>query len=391
MYRFLFTVCLLCLTLSLRAQYTIFHTDYSRVPGDSLTRYDILNPESISLPTGGPNQVWDYSSISLVNASHISSYTGPLGPAEQVFFPQSGWAFPSGAFYFGLSLNGSAPQSLSSRGLINDGLVLEGSSTSPNPGDTILALGQAVFGEISRISFPLRFGDTFDTTVQRTIGYNAIFPSQGIDNNVVNVVQTHRVQRQIIGQGALLLPSPAGAIRYDTVLLAKTTYTQVDSFFVIDSLGNSTLAPASFLGNWSQHFQGRTITDIEYLFVAKGEDVGPLVLFENTVLQRPSQVLLIRQPNNATPVGIQATAAALGTLSLQPNPTNGAFTLRADALAGQPVSLTVLDVTGRVVYQVQHGAFTGQATADLADLPAGCYIVQLESPGGHLSQKLIRQ
>jgi len=58
---------------------------------------------------------------------------------------------------------------------------------------------------------------------------------------------------------------------------------------------------------------------------------------------------------------------------------------------GQTVSLTVLDLTGGAVYQTSAAAFTGQTVLNLTELPAGCYIVQLESSVGRLSQKLIRQ
>jgi len=72
---------------------------------------------------------------------------------------------------------------------------------------------------------------------------------------------------------------------------------------------------------------------------------------------------------------------ALGTISLFPNPTTGAFTLERTELAGD-IEVTVIGLQGQLLRATEWTAGQSELNIDLSDLAAGVYMVRLTAKEG---------
>lgn len=92
----------------------------------------------------------------------------------------------------------------------------------------------------------------------------------------------------------------------------------------------------------------------------------------------------------ATPVAGGPEAAAFA-LTVGPNPASAAATVRFSLDRGQDVRLALYDVLGREVALVAQGAYgAGEQTArlDVAQLPAGVYVLRLQGEGAAASRQI---
>ena len=97
------------------------------------------------------------------------------------------------------------------------------------------------------------------------------------------------------------------------------------------------------------------------------------------------------EPVDTTPpVGYEAALLHALTLSVQPNPAQGAFTLSASGLLDQQVDLRIRDVRGVVVHRETFPAFEGQLMRTIApNLPAGMYFIELSNGKAFKSTRLV--
>jgi hypothetical protein len=72
---------------------------------------------------------------------------------------------------------------------------------------------------------------------------------------------------------------------------------------------------------------------------------------------------------------------ALGTISLFPNPTTGAFTMERTELAGD-IEVTVIGLQGQLLRATEWTAGQSELNIDLSDLAAGVYMVRLTAEEG---------
>lgn len=79
-------------------------------------------------------------------------------------------------------------------------------------------------------------------------------------------------------------------------------------------------------------------------------------------------------------------------LSVYPNPSTGVFTVHAELAEPQPVELKVFDITGRKVFRQRVAASTSwDQTIDLSQMESGVYLMQVISPSGATTTRLIKQ
>lgn len=98
-----------------------------------------------------------------------------------------------------------------------------------------------------------------------------------------------------------------------------------------------------------------------------------------------TQIITISQ------VGLQDNDLA-NSLSLFPNPNDGAFTISFDFSKAKDVTIEVLDVTGRIVYSEQENAITSyNKQIDLANAQSGMYTVRIITTEGVVIQKIVIQ
>lgn len=95
---------------------------------------------------------------------------------------------------------------------------------------------------------------------------------------------------------------------------------------------------------------------------------------------------------------IQAAGLALSMPAVTPNPARGSveITIAANGLGSSPISLSVVDLTGRRVLDCYDGTITGggtssarRVTVDVSSLPAGSYQIVLSMPEGSIARQLV--
>ncbi|CAI8349355.1 MAG: Uncharacterised protein [Owenweeksia sp. TMED14] len=81
---------------------------------------------------------------------------------------------------------------------------------------------------------------------------------------------------------------------------------------------------------------------------------------------------------------------ALGSVSLFPNPTTGAFTLERTNLTG-PVEVTIIGLHGQLLNATMWDAGSGELNIDLSDLASGIYMVRLSAKEGTRTMRVAVQ
>ena len=82
------------------------------------------------------------------------------------------------------------------------------------------------------------------------------------------------------------------------------------------------------------------------------------------------------------------------TTHIYPNPVENTATVQYRLDEDSPVSITVMDLTGRTVFyqsEVQQSAGIRHATLDFTPLPAGIYMCQIRTSRGVETVKVVRQ
>lgn len=84
----------------------------------------------------------------------------------------------------------------------------------------------------------------------------------------------------------------------------------------------------------------------------------------------------------------------LSFANIKPNPTTGETTISYNVDNSSNIAVKVLDITGKVVYQVNQGmvnAGTHSLTFDAANLTSGVYYVRVTSDNSQITKKLIKK
>lgn len=94
----------------------------------------------------------------------------------------------------------------------------------------------------------------------------------------------------------------------------------------------------------------------------------------------------------ATPHAAASTPVhQLKAFSISPNPTQGALQVAFESNLAGNAALRIVDLTGRTLVEEQIAANPGmnKRRLDLSDLPAGAYLVRVQTVGGQVSSELI--
>lgn len=93
-----------------------------------------------------------------------------------------------------------------------------------------------------------------------------------------------------------------------------------------------------------------------------------------------------------TGIGIEETALAR-SLSIYPNPTNGAFTVSFEVPNSENVAITILDAIGREYQSQNMGKVTGAVSTsfDMSAAASGVYLVKITSDSGVITRRITVQ
>lgn len=87
--------------------------------------------------------------------------------------------------------------------------------------------------------------------------------------------------------------------------------------------------------------------------------------------------------------GIDDLTVLNGSLSLQPNPSNGVFSLNWTGAGFGAVQCDVLDMSGRILYSQQANGAAELGNLDLTSLPRGVHILKLSSAQGSATARIV--
>lgn len=118
-----------------------------------------------------------------------------------------------------------------------------------------------------------------------------------------------------------------------------------------------------------------------YKMFTKGQ-VARMVAALNT-----APLISLWQPSNLTAVGLLGVDDVVQNLQINniyPNPTSGLISFKVHARNTEVCTVTITDITGRMVLTSEHMVYTGDNNmkADITGQPAGLYLLQLKSDSG---------
>ncbi len=90
------------------------------------------------------------------------------------------------------------------------------------------------------------------------------------------------------------------------------------------------------------------------------------------------------------PLGIKNITEIQNSLEVFPNPASGELNIKFEATTSEDVNITVVDLLGRVVANVPHTNKQGiqQVSFNTGSIPAGLYLVRLQSGGQTVTRKI---
>ena len=77
------------------------------------------------------------------------------------------------------------------------------------------------------------------------------------------------------------------------------------------------------------------------------------------------------------------------SVSIYPNPSNGQFNVTIPQYSGQ-INIMVVDMNGRIVYDIKNETFSNDKSFDLSALQSGMYVVKITGEALHFTQKIIK-
>ena len=87
---------------------------------------------------------------------------------------------------------------------------------------------------------------------------------------------------------------------------------------------------------------------------------------------------------------IDAEAAGFSLVRVYPNPSNGAFTSNIEMSDASTVSIAIMDIAGKVVYNDNLGVVSKLTkTINIQGMAAGVYTIRYATAKGIATQKLI--
>jgi hypothetical protein len=211
------------------------------------------------------------------------------------------------------------------------------------------------------------------------------------DQEGVRLIELIKEPNTVVASQSIDLPVGQTIADLDFEILEPGNYRLVtNSANNIAVLGTS--SPRLYRSNQGVAYP-YTVTDVMSI---TGSDLGPgfYYYFYDWQIEAVPQICVSeRIPVTAT-VGVNAVGEVLpfGNVSVNPNPSNGHFTLEIAAVETGSASLRITDLAGRVVFgeKFQVAAnISQQRNIDLTAIPAGLYFLHITSGGRSGCVKLV--
>lgn len=365
-------------------QITIERNNFTRLASFQDTAI-LAGNSTIVIPTDGPAQVWDYSTLTAGNLieTTYSDASGDLNFAGALNVRSENFAFQS--FVFSTQVY----ESIDDDGWWEPGRMVQDTSYSigaitGSASDTLRFVGgpQVFDGRIDLLKFPLSYQDEWTESYIEDFNFELTVTAFGIIKVPGKRKRILTTNREVTGYGQLTIPNYDGSPGTPMdVLLIKTHRSGHDSIFLAGEP-----APAALLAAFGL-VQGSTAVDSFYTFYRN--DFGATVLNVNmgsttTAYYRPAGANVMSAVNEHRLISTSSspnpiTAGQTLTLQIETAISSGVFSIR--------------DMTGLKVHSSGFDSDSNQRIQ--VELPSqlvpGLYVYQLHGINGSLfgSGKLI--
>ena len=299
-------------------------------------------PTTLGLPSEGPDQFWDYSSLTAEQLNYASHFT-----ASNSNIPEATSYYHNNLIFAGLTIPNKIYEVVDEDGwrvlgLNSTGITFPIEALTGGPTDSLgfPEVNETYNGENNLLDFPTTYETSWDSDYSRSTPFELTVAAFGLDHVPGFRKRIHHDVREIVGYGQLVIPkadgSPSDPIQ---VLLMKTVRNTIDSVF----LGGAP-APAPLMAAFGLT-QGSTNTSSTYFFYKP--DFGSAVLFVD--LEAPD---LYSYRTQAVDNYVAVNERNLQQVKNYPNPisTGQVLTLETEApLPSGQISIT--DLNGKLVYQ----------------------------------------
>jgi len=324
--------------------------------GTVITSYEV-NPTGVSQGPSGPGQAWNFSSATTTGLSNnvtiVDKVTTPFG----VSFPAANLVTAT------LSSMGNQAYAYF---LYNASLIdLLGFGIQSTP-DIVLTYAN----HRTVMIFPFTYNSAFMDT------YTG-FASYTVSGITVNQYRSGTLT--VLGDAWGTLTTPGGG-PYSGCLRVKQAEVVVDSVVYVGIPGSFITTDRITTYSWSKNNAIENLFSIIYDTL----DAGGSFSYNKTVAYGDQLT------------GIAPSAAPGKPLAVYPNPAGPVpfVFLQADALNPGPATFVMTDAGGREVKRLAFAladANHKSVAVEVADLPAGLYLVRVEQAGARLTTKFVKQ
>ena len=233
--RFIFTMFFIVLLLPVYSQLVIEYDDFPQPESYEIFRF-VADVNNVQIPAGGEDQIWDYSSLSVID----SSMTLFLSTEGDTTFPEAKYKTPSFLQFQGFIYDNTEYDGIDENGAYRVGSLPQDTSfsitqISGGPDDVIRFVGSPspLDGRIDFIKFPLSYQDTWTESFIETTVFELTVAAFGLNMVPGSRKRTLTQTRTVVGWGELITPNREGGINEPReVLLVQASGITLDSFFL---------------------------------------------------------------------------------------------------------------------------------------------------------------
>lgn len=358
-------------------QVTITETTFPRAAAFSDVFYVSTN-SSPSFPSEGPDQIWDYSDLTVSEVNTNEYMDGSNNPA----FPGAYNFRERNLIFQGFPIPSDQYEGLDSEGWYELGRTIVGVSysitaISGGANDSLGFPGNNIIfeGRNNTIQFPLNYEDAWSNARIESTPFELTIAAFGLDHTPGELQRTLTDNREVVGYGSLTIPDENGdpTVGMD-VLLVKVARTIMDSVFLGGAPAPDVLLAAFGLT------QGAVVEQSFYVFYKPdfGSPVMSIAYDEDFAVYRPQAAATV---SGSTSIQLQHT-------SLYPNPVSARQMVYLTTES--PVEMGVirlLDLQGRVLHQEKiNFNYSNQIEMQVpAVLGQGLYVYQLLDQKGQVT------
>jgi len=315
-------------------QVTLTFANSGFVPGDNSTQYS-ADTTGITPGTTGASHTWNFGSLAIGTTTTVSNYVLPSTTPSGASYPTATVAAVSGTSYEYFTINSSS-------------YTVDGTATSS---------ATMIYTNTEKVmSYPFAY------TNNSSDNFACTFTSSG-----TLFYRTATISTTADGWGTLVLPSGShSTLRVDMVQNIRDSSSYGIWTYVIDTY------------MWYDGVHKTPLLEINLV----NENIMGTIYAGKTIYVEQSAA------------GIEDYAGGLSAIHVYPNPSTGLMTISVDSKETTTSEISILDVQGKTVKQINDpliGNGANQFNLDITDLPVGIYFARIATPKGMLYKKLVKE